>query len=511
MGIIGITLSLYGSSAKCETVSPVNGDNATDTSLEARFWSAYKSAFFRKLPNGTISVVPYFSVKSPNSQKDQIPSEAMGHALVFAAQRNDWKAFNELLNGLSYFRKDSGVFRWRICADGTVAPGEDNLNSASETEQNVAYALLMAYEKTSNPTYKDKALELLKSIWQEEVIDYQGKKIIMPADLHNNQTDWPIKVDPSGDKHLYWYTAYSSPEHLRKFAEYDTAHDWPRVINDWYELMNNVLDMATAPGGRDCFRIAPDGINPIPHVIWLTARSGSTEMKVEPVPDWFVDALGSKYSDEGDSIRIPLYIGMDASNWQAKDFLTKFYKKMFDRGINLDYPEEAVCRLQNEEAKTRLMSIGAYAVGLKAIGRDVSQFAFALENGQNVMSMFNPGDSKGGYYNQTIWYYSYFLLKSPSSSDKLKAATNDHIIIRPNPYRPGSGRKVTFWNLPPNAEMKIYNIAGELVKKDTANYQGMYEWDGTNSDLRRISPGFYIVVASDDQGHMVKGRLGIGY
>lgn len=36
----------------------------------------------------------------------------------------------------------NGLFRWGINIDGTVPPGEENLNLVSETEQNVAASVI---------------------------------------------------------------------------------------------------------------------------------------------------------------------------------------------------------------------------------------------------------------------------------------------------------------------------------------------------------------------------------
>ncbi|MFC1568223.1 glycosyl hydrolase family 8 [Candidatus Margulisiibacteriota bacterium] len=370
----------------------IDAPNNSKANPQEHFWKSYKSAFLKALPKGTILVVPHY----PIAVKGQTPAEGMGHALIFAAQREDWGVFNALVKGLSYFKKANGVLRWRIGIDGTVRPGEEDLNAGSETEQNVAYALLVAYEKTGKNSYRDEALEFLGSMWQEFVITFQGRSIIMTADRTDNPY-WPLKIDKNGDQMLVWNPSLDSPHKLRKFAKYDQAHNWNKVVNDWYALANRVFDVATADPKR--FGIA--GINPMPQWVWL-APQGKNGLEIKP---FFParDALGSKYSDEGDTIRIPIYAGMDASHPDGKGrkFLERFYSK-----IELNGPEDAVVRIQNQPQKNSMMAIAAYAVGLKAIGRDVAQFEQMLKIDKRGFT----GDAAGQYYDQTICYYAYLLL-----------------------------------------------------------------------------------------------------
>src|SRR3989339_155876 len=103
----------------------------TYISSEHSFWKSYKETFIKDLSKdkGAIVVDNHFNFA---------PSEGMGHALIFAAQNWDWKTFNYLLKGLENFKKSNGLFRWKINSDASFPSSDDNLSSASETEQNVA-------------------------------------------------------------------------------------------------------------------------------------------------------------------------------------------------------------------------------------------------------------------------------------------------------------------------------------------------------------------------------------
>jgi endo-1,4-beta-D-glucanase Y len=392
-----VTTALAFGSAALFSCSPLNKlrgvttVSVSDSRLEKYFWNNFKRLFLKDLPNGTIVDAPWYPIAG------QTPSEGMGHALIISAQREDWAVFDALLKGLSYFKKANGLFRWRIKTDGTFPPSDENLNSASETDQNIAYALLLAYEKTSKSDYKTEALKLLQSIWKEEMITFQGRMILMPSDRTSNPY-WPLVADGQGKiEKLIWNPSYHSPKMFRKYAAYDKTHDWGKVINDWYAIANAVLNAANANPGR--FGIA--GINPMPQWVWLTPK-GKNEIDINP---FFParDALGSKYSDEGDTIRIPIYVGMDASSSEGRKFLERFYS-----GMNLKTPQEVVIRLNDKPKSNNIMAIGAYAVGLKAIGRDVTQFLQRIKIDENGFA----GDARGQYYDQIICYYAWLLLNN---------------------------------------------------------------------------------------------------
>ena len=94
------------------------------------------------------------------------------------------------------------------------------------------------------------------------------------------------------------------------------------------------------------------------------------------------------------------------------------------------------------------------------------------------------------------------------------ADKNDVIIMYPNPYRPGSGGNfdapyITFKNLTENTRIRIFNIAGELVKEDIANSYGNYEWNACNNSGEKVASGVYIVLATNDQGMKKTGKIAI--
>ena len=66
----------------------------------------------------------------------------------------------------------------------------------------------------------------------------------------------------------------------------------------------------------------------------------------------------------------------------------------------------------------------------------------------------------------------------------------------PNPWQPGTGgahdrASMKFDNLAADTSIRIYNVAGELVRDLPSSSVGFVEWDGKNGDGKRVSSGVY--------------------
>lgn len=371
------------------------------TSEQDLFWRSYKSAFLRTLPDDKGSILV-------DESGSCTPSEGMGHAMFFAAERSDQETFNSLTQGLSNFRKTNGLFRWRINPDGSYPPEDENLNCATETEQNVANAFLLAYEKTRQSNYLDMGLELLNNLWQNATILFQDRRILLPSDLTANPY-WPLVFNEQGVPcqpsenglncrsvaKVVWSPSYFSPAHGRRFAKYDTAHDWNKLVNDWYELANKVFDAAT----KDPKRFGVTGINPMPDFVSFVPI-GTNEVGVEDLHP----TLTFPDEWEYDIIRIPIYVSMDRANPAAHDFLERFFSFMGLRGpqdVRIGRNQGWLSPLFN---RGTVIAIGAYGAGLQAIGRDVTAYWQRVQINEDGFFI------RGHYYEETICYYAYLLL-----------------------------------------------------------------------------------------------------
>ena len=80
---------------------------------------------------------------------------------------------------------------------------------------------------------------------------------------------------------------------------------------------------------------------------------------------------------------------------------------------------------------------------------------------------------------------------------QLAPASNlNSIMVFPNPFNPDRHTQgLTIDNLPPDAEIKIFTVAGELVKKVGYTTQnGRAKWYGVNEAGRKVASGVYIAL-----------------
>ncbi len=110
------------------------------------------------------------------------------------------------------------------------------------------------------------------------------------------------------------------------------------------------------------------------------------------------------------------------------------------------------------------------------------------------------------------------LYPGPAAVD---SGEEGRISVAPNPYRAGSyfdnpggevelGRKIWFLNLPPQSTIKIYTVAGDLVRtlQHDDPVDGKHEWDVLSEHGRAIATGLYIyVVKNENTGEIQRGKL----
>ncbi|MDR2426405.1 MAG: T9SS type A sorting domain-containing protein [Endomicrobium sp.] len=84
----------------------------------------------------------------------------------------------------------------------------------------------------------------------------------------------------------------------------------------------------------------------------------------------------------------------------------------------------------------------------------------------------------------------------------------DRFIVYPNPYKPSKHGNIgiMFSGLKSGAEIKIYNIAGELVFEDKTAIDGPYAWYGENNSGYQAASGIYIYYIKSG-GKVQKGKV----
>jgi hypothetical protein len=101
-------------------------------------------------------------------------------------------------------------------------------------------------------------------------------------------------------------------------------------------------------------------------------------------------------------------------------------------------------------------------------------------------------------YDNTEGEYTGIISIESNSGDRelLVKLTATCVYVKPNPYNPEGGKKLTFFGsgiTPDDTTIKIYTLAGELVKvlEETAGSTEI-EWDGTNRGGEEVINGIYL-------------------
>jgi hypothetical protein len=76
-------------------------------------------------------------------------------------------------------------------------------------------------------------------------------------------------------------------------------------------------------------------------------------------------------------------------------------------------------------------------------------------------------------------------------------ATHGKVVLYPNPVRPDYNGEIAIRGLAENTNVKITDIAGNLVYETKAN-GGMATWNGRNFAGKRAATGVYLIYSSNE-------------
>ncbi len=100
--------------------------------------------------------------------------------------------------------------------------------------------------------------------------------------------------------------------------------------------------------------------------------------------------------------------------------------------------------------------------------------------------------------------------------DTVNPTPNGQIYAYPNPVNAAlEHRYVTFQNIPENALVSIFTLAGDLIKQWDFRFgsndlrDGALEWDLKNSDGKRIAPGIYFFTVSSVELGSIVGKFAV--
>ncbi len=204
-------------------------------------------------------------VVRPENGGDTV-SEGIGYGMLIGVFMNDEPMFDALWSYAKSHFNGNHLMAW---CQGTGQTGSCNTSSSSATDgdEDMAYALLMASKQWSGGSYASDATMLIGNIYAHEV----SGSILLAGDSFGS--NGPNQLDPS----------YFAPSYYRAFASVDSGHDWMGVLNESYTIL------AAASGN---YGLVPN---------WVSQNGAGTSA---------VDSTHGIYFSY-DACRTPFRIGMD--------------------------------------------------------------------------------------------------------------------------------------------------------------------------------------------------------
>ncbi|WP_303673186.1 glycosyl hydrolase family 8 [Vampirovibrio chlorellavorus] len=179
-------------------------------------------------------------------------SEGQAYAMLRALWMRDKATFDASYrwakDNLQIPRGDH-LFSWKWGQKADKSWGTLDTTSATDADQDIALALLLAAKVWNEPQYQSEAMPILNEIWDRLTLNAPLGRVLLPG-------DWPQKgrtyqINPS----------YFAPYAYRVFAEADDNHDWTLLIDSSYEIMSRAVTQAESGLMPDWVEISLDNDN----------------------------------------------------------------------------------------------------------------------------------------------------------------------------------------------------------------------------------------------------------
>jgi endoglucanase len=301
--------------------------------------------------------------------------------MLRAAWEDDKPTFDKTWNWTQANLKhqDNNLFSWLYGkrSDGTtgILSDEGGQNSAADADSDIALALVFASKRWQEPAYMDQAKKIIADIWGQEVVSINGQPYLVSNNLEKTSRNQFAVLNPS----------YFAPYSYRIFAQLDPEHDWNKVIDTSYSVLQQSvslrLDKPSSAG------LPPDWVAIDKTTGVLYAPSSTTQ------------TLTTNYSY--DALRTPWRLALD---WQwykeprAKASLDNFSE------LNNSWQKDQVLYTAYTHDGQRLSSLETPAMYGGSIGYFITAQPQEAKNiyQQKLITLYNP-DSQS--WNKEMSYY----------------------------------------------------------------------------------------------------------
>lgn len=164
-------------------------------------------------------------------------SEGQVYALMRAVWMGDRDVFDRVLAWTSGNLAREGsplpAWKWGKREDGTW--GTLDVNTAADADVLLAFALSLAARTWNVPDLAERAQEIARAIWDEEVEQISGRWYLLPGKWARDYEPRPL--NPS----------YYSPAILRRLERIDPTHPWSELATSTYSVLAASLPLTGLP------------------------------------------------------------------------------------------------------------------------------------------------------------------------------------------------------------------------------------------------------------------------
>jgi len=225
---------LLGLGALVTRPAPAASPAAGPAETLQQSWKAYVARFIK--PDGRVVDPKGGGVST---------SEGQAYAMLRAVWVRDRAVFDRTYawgraNLNDGVRKDRlWAWKWGKASDGRWRVVDTAF--ASDADQDVALALILAFRTWKDDRYRQDALAIVADLWRLATVEAQGRRFLLAGDkLCAGRT---CKLNPS----------YCAPYAYRIFADYDRERDWRSLVDSSYGLLETSANLTGT-------RLPPDWI-----------------------------------------------------------------------------------------------------------------------------------------------------------------------------------------------------------------------------------------------------------
>lgn len=256
-------------------------------------------------------------------------------------------------------------------------------NTAADADVDIAFALILAYERWNDTQYLQDAQNIINSIWNNETRRIGSYLVLMPGVSQNK--DEKIEINPS----------YFAPYEFRFFQKYDDLHDWNALIDSSYYYLNQAMAKTET-------HLPPN---------WFSIENGQITLKDSERSDFSYDA-----------VRVFLRIYVDYVRTGEKRALPILEKSKFFVDKWRESKKFYTNYKANGELRDRVQFIGSITILNPVIEKYSPEIAAEIYKTKLEPAFNNPSywEGKNGYYDKNLsWFGCYFYNRNSDEYRKM--------------------------------------------------------------------------------------------